>query len=318
MNFRGRENQRVRGRIDRFLSAGACQTLRDGRILADEFLPENIYAPIRAQALDFFKERLITWHRGKACVSSILSSQVAAVNFLFPFIDRPKELLAVLKAFLPGTAEILPITADQRGDESAFPHVTFEWMGERNYLKEPRWGQRGKNATSVDSLFRIRHEDGEIRLLLVEWKYLESYQNAKVERVSKNGTDRLQLYSPLLSQPDSPVQPDFPLDELLVNPFYQLMRLQLLAREMERAGEMEATSASLLLIAPRANLELNTCITCKPLAGEGRTIQGTWLELVGDKRFSAIYTEDLLEVIRTRTTDRDWADYLTLRYGDMK
>jgi hypothetical protein len=190
-------------------------------------------------------------------------------------------------------------------------------MGKRNYLNEPKWGQRGKNATSVDALFRFRTEHGEIRLLLVEWKYAESYQSAKVERVSRNGTNRLQLYGPLLNQPDSPVQPDFASDELLVNPFYQLMRLQLLAHQMVKAGEMEATSASVLLITPRANGELNTAITCKPLAGVAKTIQEAWRRIVGDNRFHTIHTEDLLECIKAKTADRDWADYMTLRYGDM-
>lgn len=317
-SFLGRETNRVATRLDRFLSPNAGQTLRNRRLLQESFLSENIYANIRKQALDFFRVRQIGWHQGKECVSSVLSSQVAAVNFFFPFVNRPQELLAVLQNFIPDAAQFLPITADQQTNEEFCPCVTFEWMGRENYLNEPKWGQRGKNATSVDALFRFKTKDGRIKLLLVEWKYTESYLRAKIERFSKNGTDRLQLYGPLLNRPDSPVRPHFSWDELLVNPFYQLMRLQLLAREMEKAGEMMASSASVLMITPRANEELNTTITCKPLAENGKTIQEVWRTLVGEEKFCAIHTENLLESIVANTADHNWADYLTWRYGGMK
>ena len=59
MNFLKRETNRISGRLNRFLSVDACQTLRDGRLLQDGFLPENIYSGFREQALTFFKTRHI-------------------------------------------------------------------------------------------------------------------------------------------------------------------------------------------------------------------------------------------------------------------
>jgi len=80
------------------------------------------------------------------------------------------------------------------------PFVTFEWIGLKNYLKEPGKRQRGKWVTNVDVLFRFRQNDNRIHLVLVEWKYTESYQKAKVNQFSRSGTDRLEIYGPLLTR----------------------------------------------------------------------------------------------------------------------
>lgn len=61
-------------------------------------------------------------------------------------------------------------------------------------------------------------------------------------------------YDSLLADEDSPIRVDLvPFDDLLVEPFYQLTRLQLLAWQMERAGELEVDRVRLVLAAPSTN-----------------------------------------------------------------
>jgi hypothetical protein len=54
-------------------------------------------------------------------------------------------------------------------------YVSFEWIGESNYLNEPRGYVRGENVTSLDALMRVMLDDETLALLVIEWKYLESY-----------------------------------------------------------------------------------------------------------------------------------------------
>jgi hypothetical protein len=66
------------------------------------------------------------------------------------------------------------------------PYVTFEWIGEKNYLNE-RWGSRGQNCTSVDVMFRFRTRANKIQIVLAEWKYCESDRKAKYQHVCSSG-----------------------------------------------------------------------------------------------------------------------------------
>lgn len=316
-SFTQREIERLSSRRGKLFSLKANQSVNDQEHLGHTFESENIYQGIRRDALAFFQIRNIAWHGCEACDRSILSSQVAALNFFFPFCKRPSELAAVFAGFLPDVVEALPITADKQDCEAASPFATFEWIGLKNYLKEPGGRVRGKYVTNVDALFRFRTKSGRIQLLLVEWKYKESYQEAKSTRYSSRGTDRLKIYAPFLSRSDCSICSTFSAESLFVDPFDQLMRLQLLAGAMELEREMGADDVAVVLIAPRANKELNETITCKPLAGQSSTIQLAWNSIVTPGKFHAIHTEDLLQAINSTTADRAWADYLTLRYGDM-
>lgn len=316
--FRQHEAERIKNRREQLFSTAACQSFSDDIHLGKGFENENLYQDIRSDALQFFKARNIAWHGNGTCDSSLLSSQVAAVNFLFPLLSRPEELAAVFGESFADVMEALPITADKQEAEAVTPFLTFEWIGLKNYLKEPGVRQRGKYVTNVDIVMRFRQKDGKVHLVLVEWKYTESYTEATPNRFSERGTDRLKIYEPFLRLPECPVHVEVPVEELFVDPFYQLMRLQLLAKEMEREREMDADTTSVLVIAPKANKELNTGATCKPLAKCGGTIQDAWRGIVAENKFHSIYTEDLLERIKATCSDRDWVNYLACRYGDMR
>ena len=118
--------------------------------LPPEYAEQNLYPPIRQASMAFFANHHIGWHQGQDGKPSnhMCSSQVACINFLFPFADKPGELVNLLKPVFPQIDHMIPL-ADGL-------YVSFEWIGEENYLGEraSKNGNRtrGANFTSADAI----------------------------------------------------------------------------------------------------------------------------------------------------------------------
>ncbi|MBX3056127.1 MAG: hypothetical protein KF770_06595, partial [Anaerolineae bacterium] len=277
---------------------------------------ENLFPKIRRTALAHFALHSIKWHDGQNGKPSnhLCDSQVCCVNFLFSFADKPQALSNVLRPIFPAISEILPI---ENGH-----YVTFEWIGQANYLGEKisRNGirTRGANFTSADAAVLFERTDGKRQMVLIEWKYTESYGRTSL-KIAKSGTDRTKIYEPLFSRDDCPINkdllPDF--DALFYEPFYQLMRQQLLAHEMERAKEMGADTVSVLHIAPAHNLDFRK-VTSPQLVALGTTPIDVWKKLTKpDGRFISISTEELFGSLSADHLPevQDWLDYIGARYA---
>jgi hypothetical protein len=134
--------------------------------------------------------------------------------------------------------------------------IGFEWNGRADYLNEGDQGKRtrGSNCTSADAIVRFRHDSRE-EALLIEWKYTESY--GPPTDVAGNPT-RIKRYAQLAFAPEGPVRSDLGLvlEDFFYAPFYQLLRQQMLAFQMQRAKEDRADRVRVLHIAPAANLAL--------------------------------------------------------------
>ncbi len=146
--------------------------------------------------------------------------------------------------------------------------------------------------------------------------------------VSKSGTDRTTIYRNLYEREDCPLQkeliPSF--DALFYEPFYQFMRQQFLAHEMEIAHELGADIVSLLHICPAHNLDFRK-VTSPDLAHLGETATGVWSKITGGSgptlleggRFKAVHSENLFSGI---SSDRfpelkEWIEYIHQRYSMM-
>ena len=113
--------------------------------------------------------------------------------------------------------------------------LTFEYIGDTDYFNESPAGLRvrGTQCTSIDAAFVHRLPDGVVELVLVEWKYTEKY-GPRIVDPAKDKV-RWNRYGAALSAPDSPVRTDLvDFDVLLAEPFYQLVRQQLMAWQIER------------------------------------------------------------------------------------
>ena len=200
--------------------------------------------------------------------------------------------------------------------------LAFEWIGNENYLGEKVRGQgkrtRGANFTSADAAVMFRRQDKKKQIVLIEWKYTESYGRIFL-KFSRSGTDRTKIYEHLFRREDFPLKkellPSF--DSLFYEPFYQFMRQQSLAHEMEKSRELGADVVSLLHIAPAVNKAFQR-VTSPPLAELGEEVTKIWNDLQREpNRFHSISTEEMFSrfPIQNYPALDPWWEYITLRYS---
>ena len=106
-------------------------------------------------------------------------------------------------------------------------------------------------------------------------------------------------------------------DALFYEPFYQLMRQQLLANEMEKEHEDGAKIVSVLHIAPAHNLDFKR-VTSPELVGLGDSPTSVWKKLIRKQdRFASVSTEALFGDLPTEKYPeiKAWAEYIHKRYN---
>jgi hypothetical protein len=280
----------------------------------------NFAPSIRDDAEAYFALHGITWHTH---ASHGLSSQTCCLNFLMPLAKRP-ELLSELvgRALDMPPPQMLPVEKGPGGEDW---FVGFEWLGDHDLLGEwPTRGRptRGANATSADAVVRFRHQDRN-ETLLIEWKYTERYGAPIPDRRRPDGKSggnvtRTERYGDKVFDPEGPIRSDLglTLTDFFFEPFYQLLRQQMLAWRTERkTGER----VRVLHVSPTGNLDLHK-ITSSAFAKLGQTdaFEAFKAALVepADKapRFVSTHTEDLFCPLLTRLSADPWASYLLDRY----
>jgi len=85
-------------------------------------------------------------------------------------VADPTRIVAAFSQ-LPGIGEMMQIEPGR--------FLTFEYIGPTDFFGEAPNGMRtrGARCTSVDDAFLHRGVDGVTELVLVEWKYTESYRS---------------------------------------------------------------------------------------------------------------------------------------------
>lgn len=337
LTFRDKEKTRYERIKEKIFSREAQQKGFYKRIprsfcLSDNYSHENLYQGIRDAAITYFIIRGIPWHdglKGRHLPSNHLCcSQSCCVNFLFPLVRQPALLKAIFSHSYPEMSTALPITADKPLSDASHPYISFEWIGTRDYLGEAkRKGMsrtRGANFTSADFTFRFRGNDGRVYLVLGEWKYTEEY-GRNYKGSGRSGEVRRNNYINFFKDRKGAFSTnsnkDKLYDSLFYEPFYQLMRLQLLAQEMEahKDKEMDADVVSVLHVCPQANNEFRKNVAPDYLKEKfpGKDVLEIWKELVPCFKFTSITVEDLLDTIveQAGADNKEWVDYLRIRYN---
>ncbi|TIU90152.1 MAG: hypothetical protein E5W03_01640 [Mesorhizobium sp.] len=150
--------------------------------------------------------------------------------------------------------------------------------------------------------------------MLVEWKYTESYGKPPEPRSEK---ERVRRYQNLAFWPPGPLRGDAGLEltDLLWEPFYQLVRQQMLAARMQAAQEDGAERVRVLHIAPAGNQRLTrvTSPALRPRGYNAFKVYRSLLECPDD--FVSRSTESLFSPLIADVPKGDaWADYLRHRY----
>jgi hypothetical protein len=184
---------------------------------------------------------------------------------------------------------------------------------------------RGANCTSADAIVLFERMDGLRQAVLIEWKYTESY-GGNCLTISKRGTDRTVTYRKIYDAEDCPIRKDLipSFEALFYEPFYQFMRQQFLAHEMEKAHELGADVVSLLHICPAHNQAFKR-VTSPGLAHLGDPATGVWAKIIGGsgsalrggENFLAVSTEALFGgfSVSDYPEMRSWVEYIHQRYS---
>ncbi len=273
----------------------------------------NLAPGIRADAIAYFGAHRIAWHRH---ANHGLSSQVSCLNFLMPLATQPRLLARVI-----GEALGIPLPTMlevERGPDGRPWFVGFEWIGRKDYLNEGGKSgsrMRGAHATSADAVVRFELE-GRIETVLIEWKYTESYGPP----ISPGGNAvRLGRYRELVFAPAGPVCADqgLTISDFFWEPFYQLLRQQMLAFQMQAAGEDGTERVRVLHISPTSNHALHA-VTAPALRSRGGDIFEVFRTLLVrpddfvSRSTAAVFGKALSEA---EGEAGPWADYLLGRYS---
>ena len=236
-------------------------------LLALEHETDNLYWMLLGNdgAISFFEKRGIKWWKGYVSgddtstagpTRSMMSSQVACVNFLLPLVYIEGALTTVLRSIDSDVRQV--VTIEHQGNTSP---VEFEWIGLHRPLERVRGRKRGYKMTSVDALI-VADTDSGLRAYFMEWKYAELYSLGKY----KGGTRHYTTYSDLYTAESSSFNGVAPMDELLYEPFYQLMRQRLLADRMVNNRELGVSDAKVIAVVPADNTVYRERITSPGLA----------------------------------------------------
>ena len=271
-------------------------------------------APAYREAADalFAAEPVIQWHQH---ANHGLSSQVCCVNFLLPFADKP-ELLARWIGHVTGdtVAEVLPAETDRAGQDW---FVAFEWIGERDHLNEAAAGgqrARGANATAADAAVLYRTNAGAKNLLLIEWKYTERY-GQPID--PKGNVKRRSRYEAIWRAPNGPIRADaqVTLDNFFWEPFYQMLRQQMLAWHSEHS-DPAIDRARVLHLSPSGNSALHA-VTSPALRRFGDDAFEVFTSLLTDPAdFRSMAIEQAFAPLAD-WPEAEWYPWLSDRYASL-
>ena len=290
------------------------QGRRHGHLLALGHEDENLYPSLRGAsgARRFFKRRGIRWHGSDGPTRNMVSSQIACVNFLMPLAEIPGAVAAAVRAIDNDVRDIVDI--HHKGRTSP---VEFEWIGLECSLEGGT--TRGANNTSVDA-FAVADTGAGRRAYLIEWKYVED--NAAGRSKGKQGDTRRRRYAGRYKAKSSAFSGVVPMDELLYDPFYQLMRLRLLADRMVENRELGVSEAKVVVVVPRGNTAYRRRITSPSLAKRFPQLKNV-SDVVraslkhADRAFASVCPSMLLEAVEREcsATVSSWTAYMRERYG---
>ncbi|MFW5469507.1 PGN_0703 family putative restriction endonuclease [Knoellia sp. CPCC 206435] len=267
--------------------------------------PLNLLPNVRSEALALFRELDIPWHDGvdEGPSNHLRDSQVQCVNALHPMVRDAHRIQAAFGHLLD-IADVLPIEADR--------YLTFEYIGHTDYFGEGRGKarRRGTMCTSVDAAFTYRTSRDVVELALVEWKYTETYPTARRES-SRSDAARRRAYEPDVTDENGPLNGSWvPFDVLLNEPFYQLVRQQLLAHRLEQDPHVAADVVRVVHVLSPDNTAYQACLHDFARLELGASVDEVWTRLL--RRPDRFLHLDPAVFLNPSITSVDYVD----RYGD--
>ena len=300
--------------------------IRNAHLLKPGCEQENLYKPLRgkANALKFFAERGIKWHRtgrsgdtrgGSGPTRNMASSQVMCVNFMLPLAKIDGALAAALRAVDDDVTGVVSIKHEGRKSP-----VEFEWVGVPLSLECS--SSRGANSTSVDTFVIAETKTGSRRAYLIEWKYTEPPNRRNYGPSTDGYKTRRGRYSGLYHTESSSFSHEVPMTKLMYGDFYQLMRNRLLADRMVANKELGVSDAKVVLVIPEGNVAFQKpTYLAKRFPDLGESVSEVFSATLNEpeKSFCTVSPTRLLEAVERECDETpaisEWATYMRKRYG---
>lgn len=294
--------------------------------LKPEFRLHGLLPIIRDEAERIFaKDCLgIQWH---TYIGHGRSSQACCLNFLMPMASRPALLQEWISALL--SEKVVEVMSIESPDASPHSFVAFEYTGPngKDYLGEAggKKPQRGANATASDAAVAFCDEDGRKTLVLIEWKYTEQYRNHRLSE-DRQGK-RYTRYGSKMFRPNGPIRADLGLkfEDFLHEPFYQLVRQQMLAQRIEADPDSGFDRVMVVHLSPRGNLALHH-MTSAAIGQAFETVTGRATRdafeayqecLFEPDRFMQRYIEEAFAPLAASAKASEWYSELRNRYPSL-
>ena len=167
----------------------------------------NLYEPIRNEALKYFKGNDIEWWGGNPDYPTghTVSSQIACLNHLMFLRQKPTEVMELINGLeRVEFIKVFPVPCD-----ADISYIAFEAISDKSYLNEPEH-IRGSYCTSIDALIYAEDINNEKWIILIEWKYTEAYGDSSKDDKSLEdyewckgehgkGRERMRRYNGLIT-----------------------------------------------------------------------------------------------------------------------
>ena len=249
-----------------------------------EFASHNLLPEVRDGAIVLFKELDIPWHDSVAGGPSnhLRDSQVQCVNALFAMVADAERIKLAFGGAVD-IAEVLPI------EEGRF--LTFEYIGPTDYFGEGvrRW--QGRRTATGHQLHQRRR-----RLPLQDvsrcdragadrvevHRVLPRRQGAQARLPTPSGSVGMRLTSPRATARSR--LDVLPIELLLDEPFYQLMRQQLLAKRLEHDRVLDAEVVRVLHVLAPENTGYQDSLARAEHRALGSSVDEVWTQAPADAR----------------------------------
>lgn len=292
---------------------------RYGFVLEDGI--NNLYEPIRDEALKYFEENNITWWGDdkKYPTGHTLSSQIACLNHLMFLRQRPDAVLALINGLdSVKFTKVFPIACDK---DTSF--IAFEVISDNSHLNEPEH-IRGSYCTSIDALIYAEDTNREKWIIPIEWKYTETYDDTPKDDKSLEdypygkgqhgkGKERMRRYNNLITESQQLKSLDnYESSIYYFEPFYQLMRQTLWAEQMIINKGSERIKADHYLHIHVVPTE-NTDLLDKTYRISNQKMADSWRSMLNDpSKYKIIDPQTLMNPIRNMLPEL--YNYLESRY----
>ncbi len=293
-------------------------------VFQERYCLENLYPPLAADMLNYFKQTPIKWWRGVegGPTNLMIATQIACLNHLYWLNDNPEAATAFLKR-LDSDWQAVPFASGRL--------VEFEYNGvserEPSHLLGEKSAQRGVDSTGFSAAFLAETKSGSRELVAIEWRYCEKYYQkaAVMDDDDPLYVSRRAKLEALLTRADCPVflergkeqqeaNYETAFQKFSVEPFYTTLLETLLAWQMVEHHVEQVSGWRYLQVIPDGNILLRKGETSRAITDGYADIAAGWQSYLREPhRYACVDSRKLVEPLAQQFAP-ETADYLRKRY----